>query len=1515
MRKIKDLKDSTEIALIPKTLMKMKKSFFTVGLFFVFISIMIPRTQSQTLGFSVLNDSVFVGDTIRVLNTSSGFGSAVSFYWEVPASTGSYNDTSIASTYIHNNDSIRIPAWNSFIVPIALIAFDSTGNIDTLQTLVPVYPRQNAMNIAWVSTPCEMVINGSFEDFSSPPTWVGNSSFFTMIPDYMYGWIDQVNHHPVQTGTGGSYINPYTGFGLHPGSGFTSPLSPDCNINPIYSFGCCMPMCEYGEQYPKDNALNSDKSYAFITAEETNTYYDINARSYLIGLFNDQLIAGEQYEISFYANYADDAGRGFNDLGAYVDAYYSNWSTSPFVYGYKGYTIMKKNNLGIPQQITPHAMYAGILTNIYNWTPITGTITATGNENAIYIGGFGNISNPNYFSPVTTPSITNGYPTYAVYYIDHVSVKIIPRLTATLNQICLGDQTILEANNGFSTYQWYDGTSLIATTSVNQITVTPTITTTYTVVMTEGSCTITQTVVIEVSNMFIATCGNIDDCISDNFATISLGGNPTVQGGQPPYTYQWVQNLPIAGMSTIVSTTSNPSVTLQVPGTYYFSLMVTDAFGCYKSEDITINLTAANEPPVITGGHSACGSNIKTYSIANYDPSKVYTWAITSGTGNVLSQVGNSITIEWLSIPILPLFASVAITCENPDGSCLVTTEHNIYACCDIVGYTTVADRIYNSATTFTSQDKLVFNGVIQFNDDVTFNNCDIILGPMAKILVSSGGDFKAYYTTFSTCEYMSDGIYLEGQNSSIIFDHSSLSQSVNGINLKNRVSADINNSLFNNNLYAIQITDYWRVASNDPPVVFNGQIVENSFNTNASFHGLTHPYNNGSSVAAIRIEKVESIQIGDPDKTENLINNMSHAFLIRNSGVEIYNNTFTNIINYQGNLALNRFNQGTIVASYTFNNRDHTKVKKLIVGRYGNRSNVFNSCHTGVLVFGAKFEISGNEFNDCQTGIRVFDFTDHSRIDSNTFNNNQEAIALTKPVGGRRNIKIRENVMPYSNSLRTGINIINVNSSFGDIGLISNNTIRFLGTESTNRYGILMQNCNGIKAASNNIMRGGVTTVDIENDWDKMIGIKVAKSKGCQIVDNYLFSMGSSIYTNGECDLTQFVCNDFVLNKHGVFLGDLSYISDQGVLNTWNTMNRWYNATNINGFQKISTDPLGNNINWQGDKFWYYYPGYSSSYIPNSLNFPNRSIQATSSNSPHNYCSYSPGGGGISTGGGSGTSGSIVNTGTLNILEDENITPEIRDYLLNDIIEGIEYLNLLDEFRTYDADFLYQLLTADTSLIYLGGTSDSDYQNFFDSISQSSIGAFAEVINYIEKDSIEASIYLLDLLQPEEEVFVQLKSALAIYLKTWCKGIFTLTEDEYTTLFDIANQTPYEGGSGVYLARIMINYNPDDYDVAYRSSPKPSWHKETFITLYPSPAQNQIAFEFSDHEHSKIGSLTIYTIDGKKVIGQSFSSASEENLSVDVSKLSNSVYHYCLHYSDEEGTVFKANGKLVILR
>lgn len=247
-------------------------------------------------------------------------------------------------------------------------------------------------------------------------------------------------------------------------------------------------------------------------------------------------------------------------------------------------------------------------------------------------------------------------------------------------------------------------------------------------------------------------------------------------------------------------------------------------------------------------------------------------------------------------------------------------------------------------------------------------------------------------------------------------------------------------------------------------------------------------------------------------------------------------------------------------------------------------------------------------------------------------------------------------------------------------------------------------------------------------------------------------------------------------------------------------------------------------------------------------------------------------------------------------------------------MMEGIDYLNFLNEFRAYDAKYLYDLLADNSSLMWLGNEKDVDYQTFFNTVALSNIGDFKEVYNYIELGLINEAIAANAAITPTEDIYVNLKTALSIYLNTWCKGNLSLTETEYNTLFAIANQTPEEGGEGVYTARVMINYNPDDYGVAFRLQQQTSIEIED-LSLFPNPANTEVYVNFENTGQSLNGLLKVYTLSGKLIMEHSFNTSNSFEI-ISVDKLLNGAYLFQLELSNFDKSYFKQkSGKLIIIK
>lgn len=154
-----------------------------------------------------------------------------------------------------------------------------------------------------------------------------------------------------------------------------------------------------------------------------------------------------------------------------------------------------------------------------------------------------------------------------------VSVTPTPTLTATASPtaICRGSSTTLTAN-GATNYTWMPGGATTASISV-----TPTVSTTYTVTGSNGSCVTTQTVLVGVnlSTTITATSNPTLVCSSGSATLTSTGA----------VTYTWNPGA-LTGNTVAVS----PSVTTQ------YTVVATNSLGCNSTR--TVNVTVSSSPTI-----------------------------------------------------------------------------------------------------------------------------------------------------------------------------------------------------------------------------------------------------------------------------------------------------------------------------------------------------------------------------------------------------------------------------------------------------------------------------------------------------------------------------------------------------------------------------------------------------------------------------------------------------------------------------------------------------------------------------------------------------------------------------------------------------------------------------------------------------------------------------------------------------------------------------------------------------
>ncbi len=286
----------------------------------------------------------------------------------------------------------------------------------------------------------------------------------------------------------------------------------------------------------------------------------------------------------------------------------------------------------------------------YNWSssvppspnPVSGSATVTVTPTAV----------TTYTVTVTDPTSGCSNTATATVSVGGITANI----TGTL-EICKGKNTTLTATPSAGTdYTWKDGVgTTISTGPTDNITVSPTVTTTYNVTVTgSGGCTASKTVTVIVDALPTADAGT-DQSICTG--TVNIGGAPTASGGTSPYTsYTWTNGA---------SAVSNPSVSPAATTTY--NVMVTDSKGCTATDDVVVNVKTVSvviNPASSTACPGASTLLTATTTVTPAGGTDSYSWAASSGA----APTGNPVTVT----PTVNTTYTVTVT-NTPGTGCTAT--------------------------------------------------------------------------------------------------------------------------------------------------------------------------------------------------------------------------------------------------------------------------------------------------------------------------------------------------------------------------------------------------------------------------------------------------------------------------------------------------------------------------------------------------------------------------------------------------------------------------------------------------------------------------------------------------------------------------------------------------------------------------------------------------------------------------------------------------------------------------
>lgn len=927
----------------------------------------------------------------------------------------------------------------------------------------------------------------------------------------------------------------------------------------------------------------------------------------------------------------------------------------------------------------------------------------------------------------------------------------------------------------------------------------------------------------------------------------------------------------------------------------------------------TITIFPKPDKPDVSGHFNDCDERTKTYTIDNYNQNNNYSISVQPAicAKSINYSGGNTFDVTWDLGQSTNPYADLVVDVVNEDNErCSNQELYRVVDCCnhDEISITNINNTSFSNLPA-SLQNELqdpqnhktyMFNGDFVFDQNVTIEDKEFICGGEMKFIIADEKEVTLNdVNIYQYCNYMWDGIYIESPNSKLTLTNCDLYDAQNAVVSSNGGDFDIEATDFNNCYKGLVVKNYQNyllpIGSQYTP--HPGTIIGCSFNGSQS---LSYPpYAGNYSYAGIDINEVNDITIGDVSEPQNVFKNLHCGIKAKNSYVHVKNNKFKDInLGYPqyAPSPIEPFNllypTAVFSASKVYKYQLNVIPRKIIVSgdQNGNNANEFDNCSYGVQSYNQAIDIRDNTFNKHERAILAYDPLSETRIMSNTIGNTKAVdygIYLKSIQQKTRDIRVSNNdIYP----VKTGIYLYNLRANLNPTNSVSvsvnSNSIYFDKLYFKNyRYGIRVENCESAKIHLNEVVRQGTTPPEGTTTFKKMYGISLASSNLCDLWSNSeLKFLGAGIRVAGNCNNTSIECNEIRECQYGIVFDDQASITQMGG-EDHATANKWFsNSNNYYGSgvdcRKMDKMPSGS-VNFPygfKDIPWYIEHGAvgTGNYLDpeiisgHALDWPIEVLESDQ-DAPATRCA----------------------SGSINIPWDPFALDQLRDdYFEMMADQGLDYDSLQEQYQFYDAQFVYEVLREDPTLIDLGTVEDETFQAFYDSIQQTVTGEIEDIEDMMEQQNIDSAIIANAMMEAEEEWNVNLKYVNSIYLNKFVKNNYDFTQDEIDRLTNIALQTPQEGGDAVYIARAMLGIDPDDYEsVTYGVEPEfvDKQDKETHIKVYPNPANNRIHIALKGKETKRSLFVEIYDLTGRSVQYEELGSGRDFNVNVEA--LKNGIY------------------------
>ncbi len=287
------------------------------------------------------------------------------------------------------------------------------------------------------------------------------------------------------------------------------------------------------------------------------------------------------------------------------------------------------------------------------------TLTATGSGTFVWSNGQSGSSitvSPAVTTTYTVTATLNGCTVtddVTVFVNEPPQVDLGPDLT-----ICAGETATLTAASsvsGNTTILWSNGETTPA------ITVSPVVTTTYSVTVTTTGLSSEDTMVVFVNNAPLAAPAILGDNVICSGTSVNYSINP-VAGAT---TYLWS----VPSGATIVSGQNTLSVSVDwgtaVSGN--ISVVASNACGDSPATDLAVQVnTPPPTPGPLTGALEPCAQGTAAYSVPLLPDATQYNWTLSGGPPITSGQGTTQIVIDWSNVAATQ---QLCVTAENACGN------------------------------------------------------------------------------------------------------------------------------------------------------------------------------------------------------------------------------------------------------------------------------------------------------------------------------------------------------------------------------------------------------------------------------------------------------------------------------------------------------------------------------------------------------------------------------------------------------------------------------------------------------------------------------------------------------------------------------------------------------------------------------------------------------------------------------------------------------------------------------